>query len=45
MTKEIVMSHREMRRSHQELTSDDTLEILKTGKVAVVAVSGDNDYP
>ena len=45
MTKEIVMSHREMRRSHQELTSDDTLEILKTGKVAVVAVSGDNGYP
>ena len=34
-----------MRRFRQELSENESLEILKRGKVAVMAVSGDDDYP
>lgn len=34
-----------MRRIRQELSPDTSLEILKKGKVVVMAVAGDNDYP
>lgn len=36
---------RKMRRSRQELSEKESIEILKNGKVAVLAVAGDNDYP
>ena len=34
-----------MRRFRQELSENESLEILKKGKVAVLAVAGDDDYP
>ena len=34
-----------MRRFRQELSENESLEILKKGKVAVMAVDGDDDYP
>ena len=36
---------RKMRRFRQELSENESLEILERGKVAVMAVAGDNDYP
>ena len=36
---------RKMRRFRQELSENESLEILKKGKVAVMAVDGDDDYP
>ena len=36
---------RKMRRFRQELSENESLEILKRGKVAVMAVAGDDDYP
>ena len=36
---------RKMRRYRQELSGNESLEILKRGKVAVMAVDGDDDYP
>ena len=33
-----------MRRFRQELSENESLEILKKGKVAVMAVAGDDDY-
>ena len=36
---------REMRRKKQVLPMEESKEILKKGKTAVLAVSGDNDYP
>ena len=36
---------RKMRRFHQELSENESLEILKKGKVGVLAVSGDDGYP
>lgn len=36
---------RKMRRFRQELSENESLGILKKGKVAVLAVAGDNDYP
>ena len=40
-----MMTERDMRRFRQQLSDDETLEIIKNGKSAVMAVSGDNDYP
>lgn len=34
-----------MRRFRQELSENESLEILVNGKVAVLALAGDNDYP
>ena len=34
-----------MRRFRQELSENESLEILKRGKVAVMAMAGDDDYP
>ena len=34
-----------MRRFRQELSENESLDILKTGKVAVMAVEGEDDYP
>lgn len=34
-----------MRRFRQELSENESLDILKTGKVAVMAVVGEDDYP
>lgn len=36
---------RKMRRIRQELSENESLEILKKGKVAVMAVAGDDGYP
>ena len=36
---------REMRRKKQELSREETLEILKTSTSGVLAVSGDDGYP
>lgn len=36
---------REMRRNKQQLSHDECLDILRKGKTAVVAVSGDDGYP
>ena len=36
---------RKMRRFRQELSKEESLEILKNGKVAVIAVAGDDGYP
>lgn len=36
---------RKMRRFRQELPENETLRILETGKVAVLALDGDNGYP
>lgn len=36
---------REMRRKKQQLSADECNEILVKGKTAVLAVSGDDDYP
>lgn len=36
---------RKMRREKQQLSREETLEILKNGKTAVLALSGDDDYP
>lgn len=36
---------REMRRNKQQLSHDECLDILREGKTAVVAVSGDDGYP
>lgn len=36
---------RKMRRYRQELSENEALEILEKGKFAVLAVSGDEDYP
>ena len=36
---------RKMRRFRQELSENESLEILKRGKVAVMAVAGNDDYP
>lgn len=36
---------RKMRRIRQELSENESIEILKKGKVAVLAVAGDDDYP
>ena len=36
---------RKMRRFRQELSENESLEIFKKGKVAVMAVDGDDDYP
>lgn len=40
-----MMTERDMRRFRQQLSDDETLDIIKNGKNAVMAVSGDNDYP
>ena len=36
---------RKMRRFRQQLSDDEVLQILKNGKVAIIALSGDDDYP
>ena len=36
---------RKMRREKQQLSREETLEILKNGKTAVLALSGDDGYP
>lgn len=36
---------RKMRRSRQELSENQSVEILKKGRVAVIAVSGEDGYP
>ena len=36
---------REIRRKKQQLSDDECREILETGKTAVLAVHGDDDYP
>ncbi|MGN1329495.1 MAG: pyridoxamine 5'-phosphate oxidase family protein [Eubacterium sp.] len=36
---------REMRRKTQQLMEEETVEILKRGKTAVIGVSGDDGYP
>ena len=36
---------RKMRRFRQELSENESLEILKKGKVAAMAVAGDDGYP
>ena len=36
---------RKMRREKQQLTREETLEILKNGKTAILALSGDDGYP
>ena len=36
---------REMRRAKQELSRDETLEILERGSSGVLALSGDEGYP
>lgn len=36
---------REMRRSNQQLSDEETKEILRLGKTAVLAVIGDGGYP
>ena len=36
---------REMRRFRQKLSENESLDILQKGKVVVLAVAGDNDYP
>ena len=36
---------RKMRREKQQLGREETLEILKNGKTAVLALSGDDGYP
>ncbi|MCH5246221.1 MAG: pyridoxamine 5'-phosphate oxidase family protein [Muribaculaceae bacterium] len=36
---------REMRRFRQKLSENESLDILQKGKVAVLAVAEDNDYP
>lgn len=36
---------RKMRREKQQLTREETLEILKSGETAVLALSGDDGYP
>lgn len=36
---------RKMRRFRQELSQEETIEILKKEKTAVLAVSGDDNYP
>ena len=40
-----MIMERKMRRIRQLLPEEDNIRILKTGKVAVWAVSGDDDYP
>lgn len=40
-----MVGERQMRRLRQELSETESLEILKTGKVAVLAVAGDDGYP
>lgn len=39
------MTDRKMRRWRQALTENESIEILKRGKVAVMAVAGDDKYP
>lgn len=41
----IDMMQRKMRRFRQELSEKDSIEILEKGKVAVLAVDGEDDYP
>lgn len=36
---------REMRRKKQQISRDETLQILQAGSSGVLAVSGDDDYP
>ncbi|MDE5579962.1 MAG: pyridoxamine 5'-phosphate oxidase family protein [Treponemataceae bacterium] len=36
---------RKMRREKQQLSREETLEILKNGKTAILALSGDDGYP
>lgn len=36
---------RKMRRERQQLSREETLEILKNGKTAILALSGDEGYP
>lgn len=36
---------RKMRRERQQLSREETLEILKSGKTAILALSGDGGYP
>lgn len=36
---------RKMRREKQQLAREETLEILKNGKTAILALSGDDGYP
>lgn len=39
------MMFREMRRKKQQLSEEETLEILRTGKTAILGLSGDDGYP
>lgn len=39
------MIERKMRRFRQELPQEEVLRILSNGKVAVIAVAGDDNYP
>ena len=39
------MEFRKMRRSRQQLSEDETVTILKSGKTAVLGVIGDGGYP
>ena len=41
----MMVGERQMRRFRQELSESESLEILRKGKVAVLAVAGDDDYP
>ena len=36
---------REMRRSRQQLSEKESMEILENGTAGVLALSGDEDYP
>ena len=40
-----MVAERQMRRFRQGLSESESLEILRKGKVAVLAVAGDDDYP
>jgi nitroimidazol reductase NimA-like FMN-containing flavoprotein (pyridoxamine 5'-phosphate oxidase superfamily) len=45
MTAEGDSMFRKMRRSRQELSESETIEIMKNGTTGVLAVLGDDDYP
>ena len=45
LTKEKIMSFREMKHANQQLSNEEAIAILQRGKSGVLALHGDNGYP